>query len=60
MWGVGGGEASPTSFIFEPHMNEVWYQSAPGLPGLVVDTGSYLKMPGPMKKCPNGQDVIDA
>ncbi len=57
---MGGGEASPTSFIFEPHMNEVWYQSGPGWPGLVVATGSDLKMPGPKGKCPNGQDVIDA
>ncbi len=41
-------------------MNEVWYQSEPGWPGLVVATVSDLKMPSPKVKCPNRQDVIDA
>ncbi len=59
-WGVGGwGPALPV-FIFEPHMNEVWYQSGPGWPGLVVATGSDLEMPRPKVKCQNRQDIIDA
>ncbi len=41
-------------------MNKIWYQSGPGWPGLVVTTGSDLEMPGPMGKCPNRQDAIDA
>ncbi len=41
-------------------MNEVWYQLGPGWPGLVVATGSDLKMPSPKGKYPNRQDIIDA